>query len=41
MGIGTRCPDKVCHHPDIDLRFVGKDGVETFTHKDGAPYSPE
>lgn len=38
MEIGTRCPDEVCHYPDIDLKYVGKDGVEAFFHKDGTPY---
>ncbi len=41
MEIGTRCPDEVCHYPDVDLHFIGKDGTETFTHKDGTPYPSE
>ncbi len=38
MEIGTRCRDEVCHYPDIDLRFVGRNGVDAFYHKDGTPY---
>jgi len=38
MEIGTRSANDTCHYPDIDLRFVGKGGVEVFTHKDGTPY---
>lgn len=41
MEIGTRCADEVCHYPDVDLHFIGKDGNETFTHKDGTPYPPQ
>ncbi|NQV43918.1 MAG: cupin domain-containing protein [Rhodospirillales bacterium] len=41
MEIGTRCLDEVCHYPDIDLKYVGRDGVETFFHKDGTPYPSE
>ncbi|MBT4888289.1 MAG: cupin domain-containing protein [Rhodospirillales bacterium] len=38
MEVGTRCKDEVCHYPDIDMHLVCKDGVDTFTHKDGTPY---
>ena len=41
MEIGTRCQNEVCHYPDIDLKYVGKNGTEIFYHKDGTPYPPD
>ncbi len=37
--MGTRAKDDVGHYPDIDLKYTRKDGVRSFTHKDGTPYT--
>ena len=36
--IGTRAENENAHYPDVDLRYVKRDGVRHFVHKDGTPY---
>ena len=36
--VGSRLPDDECHYPDIDMHYSRKDGVRSFSHKDGTPY---
>lgn len=36
--VGTRWAEDDCHYPDIDLHFAQRDGMKTYTRKDGTPY---
>jgi uncharacterized cupin superfamily protein len=36
--VGTRARDDACIYPDIDLRYVRKDGVQGYYRNDGTPY---
>jgi uncharacterized cupin superfamily protein len=39
LEIGTRTAGDDCHYPDVDLHYDGK--TDSYTHKDGRPYSPK
>jgi uncharacterized cupin superfamily protein len=35
---GSRFAEDACHYPDIDLHYSRRNGLRTFTMKDGTPY---
>ena len=35
---GTRFAEDACHYPDIDLHYSRRNGLRSFSHKDGTPY---
>jgi uncharacterized cupin superfamily protein len=35
---GTRLPEDACHYPDIDLHYSRRNGLRSFSRKDGTPY---
>jgi len=36
--IGTRFAEDACHYPDIDLHYSRRNGLRSFSRKDGTPY---
>lgn len=36
--IGSRFAEDTCHYPDIDLHYTRRNGLRSFSHKDGTPY---
>jgi uncharacterized cupin superfamily protein len=36
--VGTRLPEDACHYPDIDLHYSRRNGLRSFSRKDGTPY---
>lgn len=36
--VGSRMTGDECHYPDIDLRYIRKDGSHGYHHTDGTPY---
>lgn len=41
LVIGSKSAEEVATYSDVDLVLHLKDGVATYTHKDGRPYQPE
>lgn len=35
---GSRLPEDACHYPDIDLHYLRRNGLRSFSRKDGTPY---
>lgn len=35
---GSRFAEDACHYPDIDLHYSRRNGLRSFSHKDGSPY---
>ncbi|MCU0826545.1 MAG: cupin domain-containing protein [Tabrizicola sp.] len=36
--VGSRFAEDACHYPDIDLHYSRRNGLRSFTRKDGTPY---
>jgi uncharacterized cupin superfamily protein len=36
--VGARFDEDACHYPDIDLHYSRRNGLRTFSKKDGTPY---
>lgn len=41
LVVGSKAAEEVATYSDVDLMIHVKDGVSTFTQKDGRPYQPE
>lgn len=41
LVVGSKAAEEVATYSDVDLVLHLKDGVATYTHKDGRPYQPE
>jgi uncharacterized cupin superfamily protein len=39
LEIGTRAKHERAEYPDVDLRAIGDDAGDRYTHKNGQPYS--
>ena len=41
LVVGTKAAEEVATYSDVDLVLTLKNGVATYTHKDGRPYASE